>query len=138
MKYCPNCGTGVENMQYCSNCGTHLQSEYPDNYQPKSKLNTLLLCLFAGGFGAHRFYVGKTGTGILMLLFTVPFIAIYSVAEGLKVFGMGLSKYGGILVMISTIVMIIFLAWPLIDLIRIITDNFTDSNGYKLSKTTGV
>lgn len=31
---------------------------------------TLILCLFFGVFGAHRFYVGKIGTGILQL-FTV-------------------------------------------------------------------
>lgn len=35
---------------------------------PKSWLVTLLLCLFLGGFGIHRFYVGKVGTGILWLL----------------------------------------------------------------------
>lgn len=34
----------------------------------KSRLTTLLLCLFVGSLGIHRFYVGKTGTGILWLL----------------------------------------------------------------------
>jgi hypothetical protein len=35
---------------------------------PKSGVTTFVLCLFLGMFGAHRFYVGKIGTGILMLL----------------------------------------------------------------------
>ena len=34
----------------------------------KSWIATLLLCIFLGGFGVHRFYVGKVGTGILYLL----------------------------------------------------------------------
>ena len=33
----------------------------------KSKTTALLLCIFLGGIGAHRFYVGKGGTGILYL-----------------------------------------------------------------------
>lgn len=37
-------------------------------FSPKSKVTTLLLCLFLGGLGAHRFYAGKIGTGILYLL----------------------------------------------------------------------
>jgi len=34
----------------------------------KSKMTALLLCFFLGEFGAHRFYVGKTGSAVAMLL----------------------------------------------------------------------
>ncbi|MCH5343951.1 MAG: TM2 domain-containing protein [Acetatifactor sp.] len=34
---------------------------------PKSKTTDLLLCIFLGGLGVHRFYEGKIGTGILWL-----------------------------------------------------------------------
>ena len=34
----------------------------------RSFIATVLLCFFIGGLGAHRFYVGKIGTGILMLV----------------------------------------------------------------------
>ncbi|UCF86546.1 MAG: TM2 domain-containing protein [Nitrospiraceae bacterium] len=35
---------------------------------PKSRLVALLLCIFFGGLGIHRFYVNKIWTGILMIL----------------------------------------------------------------------
>jgi len=31
-------------------------------------ISIALLCFFLGGLGIHRFYVGKIGTGILMLI----------------------------------------------------------------------
>lgn len=37
-------------------------------FSQKSRLVALLLCWFLGYFGAHRFYVNKYGTAVLMLV----------------------------------------------------------------------
>jgi len=34
----------------------------------KSFITALLLCIFLGTLGVHRFYAGKVGTGILMIV----------------------------------------------------------------------
>ena len=60
---------------------------------------TLLLAFLLGVIGAHRFYVGKTGTGILMLF-----------------------TFGGLGI------------WLLIDLILIITGQFTNKDGEKIAR----
>ena len=39
-----------------------------EEISPKSRLATTLFAWFLGGFGAHRFYLGKIGTAIAMLL----------------------------------------------------------------------
>ena len=43
-------------------------SETAEMKSKKGFIPTLLLALFLGGFGVHRFFVGRIGTGILQLL----------------------------------------------------------------------
>jgi len=40
----------------------------------KNKITAALLAFFLGGFGIHKFYLGKTGQGILYLIFCWTFI----------------------------------------------------------------
>lgn len=65
----------------------------------KSWMTVLILILFAGGLGAHHFYVGNTGKGIL-----------YFFTFGL--FGIG----------------------TIVDLIKVLTNKFTDKDGNIISK----
>lgn len=50
----------------------------------KSFSATLLLCLFLGSIGAHRFYVGKVGTGILMLI-TLGGLGIWTLIDIIRI-----------------------------------------------------
>jgi TM2 domain-containing membrane protein YozV len=63
--HCTECGAQVSNTaQSCPKCGAG--QELPKS--PKGFVPVILLCLFFGMIGIHRFYVGKIGTGILMIL----------------------------------------------------------------------
>ena len=86
--YCVRCGGSMPGGdRYCRACGWEAGVEPPippprpviPNASESNRLAALLLCVFIGVFGGHRFYVGKTGTGILWLctfgLFTIG--AIY-------------------------------------------------------------
>lgn len=66
----------------------------------KSLIITFVLAFFLGPLGIHRFYVGKVGTGIVMLLLSCT------------VFGLFVT---GI--------------WLLIDWITILSGSFTDKEG---------
>ena len=58
-------------------------SNEPVNY-PKSKTTAGLLAILLGAVGAHKFYLGKTGMGILYLVFCWTYIpGIIGLVEGI-------------------------------------------------------
>lgn len=66
MKYCRECGSQLlDTALICPKCGSMQKS---DDESPKSRLTALLLCIFFGVIGIHRFYVGRIGSGVAMLL----------------------------------------------------------------------
>ena len=58
---------GVTDVQRYPN-GKPMLDEQGRTASPKSRLAAFLLAWFLGVFGIHRFYTGKIGTGILMIV----------------------------------------------------------------------
>ena len=80
-KFCPHCGISLQNNQQNpsapqpvvvnvvnNTATTNNNSLHSELNPPKSRWIAFFLCLFAGYLGAHKFYVGKGGMGILYLL----------------------------------------------------------------------
>jgi TM2 domain-containing membrane protein YozV/ribosomal protein L40E len=68
--FCHNCGAKTSpTAEFCTKCGAKLGVKTLDtNISEKSRLAVTLLACFLGQFGIHRFYLGKIGTGILMII----------------------------------------------------------------------
>ena len=65
--------------------------------EPKKKLTTLLLAIFLGGLGVHRFYVGKVGTGILQAV-TCGGLGVWALVDIVMIItGKVLDKHGNAL-----------------------------------------
>ena len=56
--------------EFESQPGKYLEETKSDKSEPSDKdfVITLLICVFLGGLGVHRFFVDKIGTGVLMLV----------------------------------------------------------------------
>lgn len=63
----------------------------------KSRTADLILSIFFGGLGVHRFYEGKVGTGLLWL-FTVGLCGIGWIIDIIMIAaGSGKDKYGNLI-----------------------------------------
>lgn len=56
-----------EQFQYTEGGQGIKRSDFIPGVSRKNKTTALLLCIFLGVFGAHKFYVGKLGIGLLYL-----------------------------------------------------------------------
>lgn len=73
-QFCRNCGQQISNPAaiICTSCGVSVspqQNSAPvlGGGEQKDWLTTLLLCIFLGGLGVHRFYTGHTAIGLVQL-----------------------------------------------------------------------
>lgn len=71
-KICPQCGRTLPlEAVACAFCGRNLsQTSFASPIPQKSRIAAGLLAIFLGGFGIHKFYMGKVGMGLLYLLFS--------------------------------------------------------------------
>lgn len=76
IRHCSQCDATIhDESQFCQQCGAKaaVKNEAQENKNEKqvtkkSGKTALLLCVFFGFLGVHRFYVGKIGSGILTLI----------------------------------------------------------------------
>lgn len=73
MKYCPNCGTELqEGAEVCLKCGKLINGKtVKQQTGQKSKLAAGLLGIFLGGWGIHSFYLGNPGKGVSQIVVTI-------------------------------------------------------------------
>ena len=62
--------------------------------QPQSKSTMAIICFFLGGLGIHRFMMGYTGIGILMLL-TGGVCGILTIVDFIRILTGGLKMADG-------------------------------------------
>lgn len=100
-----------------------------EDISPKSRRATALLAFFLGVFGAHRFYIGRTRTAIVMLLLSIA---------GWAAMCMWLSESVGFLVgygFLTAVVPVTAVGvWAFIDFIFAVTGDMTDKEGRLIKK----
>nr|DAY58535.1 MAG TPA: TM2 domain [Caudoviricetes sp.] len=85
--YCVNCGKELSNdAKFCPECGqqTGVQPQQQAQTviiqmprQPKSRAIAVVLCVFFGYLGLHKFYLGSNKTGFLFLTGGIIAIFVY-------------------------------------------------------------
>lgn len=69
MVFCRGCGKEIhESASACPHCGAP-QKTISAAGGGKKRKTAAIWAFFLGGIGAHKFYLGQTGLGVLYLLF---------------------------------------------------------------------
>ena len=90
VKFCHACGRSIDaRSEICPLCGVRQPMMYNPAFMAISpshhdRVAAALFAIFLGGFGAHKFYLGKIGQGFVYLLFCWTFIpAVVGWVEGI-------------------------------------------------------
>jgi TM2 domain-containing membrane protein YozV len=83
-KFCSECGSIIKaKAEICPKCGVRQRpapSAFSDGQGGRSRIGAALFALFLGGFGAHKFYLGKVEQGVIYLIFfwtLIPYIIAF-------------------------------------------------------------
>jgi TM2 domain-containing membrane protein YozV len=81
-KYCQECGSLIlAKAEICPKCGVRQVVTSPSG---RTRLAAALFALLLGWVGAHKFYLGKVGQGVMYVLFSWTFIPfVVSFIEGI-------------------------------------------------------
>lgn len=93
-KYCRDCGRGIlSRAEICPHCGCRQRSPLL-HFSRRNKWIAALLAFFLGSFGAHKFYLGQIGLGVIYLIFCCTFIpAIIAFVETFILLAMDEEKF---------------------------------------------
>ena len=91
-KFCSECGARISaKAEACPKCGARQATASGGEH---NKTTAALLALFLGGVGAHKFYLGRTGMGLLYLAFCWTLIpALISLVEGIQFLSMSEAEF---------------------------------------------
>ncbi len=100
-KYCSECGSIINlKAEICPKCGVRQLAVQPTVSQTggqlegRKRIPAALFAIFLGGIGAHKFYLGQIGLGVLYLLFCWTFIpAVVGLIEGIIYLSMSDSNF---------------------------------------------
>jgi len=111
---------------------------YPETISPKSRLAATLLAYFVGWLGVHRFYIGKVGTGAIILALYIIGAILYGVGMIFSVmstagamYSTNISEWAGSLTVfvIGGIMMGAAGIWGFVDFIFIVIGRGKDKQG---------
>lgn len=105
-KFCHACGTEIhESATSCPKCGAAQRTQGTViSVGGTGKAVLAVVCWFLGPLGVHRMISGKVGTGILQLVLTCTVAGLF-----------------------------ITVPWAIIDFIMILTNNWEDKDGAKVT-----
>lgn len=129
---CPDCGHPTElyelerhraaAKQEAKSQDEPVRVKLEETRSPRSRATAMLLCIFLGFAGAHRFYTGKVGTGVIYIFLSALWV--------IRFVELQLNAFQSVWSVVSFFLLPVLV---IVDLVMIITGSFCDNYGHRLS-----